>query len=457
VKTMLPSPETDAVLAPDGRFGRYTIVRMLGMGGMGVVYEAQHTDLRKRVALKVMKGELAANAEARARFLREGEAAARIRHPHVVDVNDVGTHEGRPFLVMEYLEGEDLGALLARERVLAVERTLDLLLPVAAGIAAGHSRGVVHRDLKPQNIFLSRGWDGEVVPKILDFGVSKLLDPGAGAASVTRAGALYGTLNYMSPEQAHGAIDVGAATDQYALGTILYECWTGQRAFPGEQALDVLRRVAAGEIAPPRALRPDLPPTLEAIVVRALRREPGERHESVIALGRALMPFASLRASVLWSGTFGVTPPPSSRPGEPAPVGRAPETPWPARGGDTVALPQPPSAPPTAARPAARARRLWPLAGLAILGVGVAVWLGLRQPEPSVPVPVYVTPPPPAATPAPAPAPAAPAAEVVAAPPPAEVAPADPPPIPEARRAPSRPKAAHRRVQRTSNRAPVVD
>ena len=467
---MVPSPDTNALLPPEASFGRYTIVRMLGMGGMGVVYEAQHTDLRKRVAIKVMKAELAVNAEARTRFLREGEAAARIHHPHVVDVSDVGTHEGMPFLVMEYLEGEDLAGLLARERLLPVERTLDLLLPAMAGIAAGHSFGVIHRDLKPQNIFLARGWDGELVPKVLDFGVSKLLDPTAGAASVTKAGALYGTLNYMSPEQAHGAVDIGPATDQYALGTILYECFTGQRTFPGEHTLDVLRRVAAGEFVVPRTLRPDLPPALEGVVMRALQRDPSARHESVIGLGRALMPFASMRAGVLWSSTFTggsgapVAPPP------PVSKAPAPETPWPARGGDTVALTgEPPvrAVDFAAATPPAPSRGwIWPMAAAAVAVVGVAAWLGLRQPEATGPIPVYVTPPAPVATPRPAP-------PVEAEPPPAEKpVPAVETPTPpaaaeaprpsqrhpgEARRAPTRPKTAHRAVQRTSNQAPVVD
>src|SRR4051812_13936211 len=248
---------------------------------MGVVYEGLHAELRKRVAIKVLQPEFAKSADARTRFLREGEAAARIRHPHVVDVSDVGTHEGLPFLVMEYLEGEDLGALLFREGALALERSLDILLPILAGVAAGHAQGVIHRDLKPQNIFISVGWDGEIVPKALDFGVSKLLDAGGASVNVTQAGAGYGTGQDMSPEQARGAMDVGAASDQYALAEILYECLTGKLAYPGANTLEVLRRVASNDFTPPRQLLPAIPDVVEAIILRAMRLDPGERFESL--------------------------------------------------------------------------------------------------------------------------------------------------------------------------------
>jgi tRNA A-37 threonylcarbamoyl transferase component Bud32 len=301
------SEQSVSPLPPGTAFGRYQIVRLLGVGGMGMVYEGLHAELRKRVAIKVLQPEFAQSADARTRFLREGEAAARIRHPHVVDVSDVGTHDGLPFLVMEYLEGEDLGALLFREGALSIERSLDILLPILAGVAAGHAQGVIHRDLKPQNIFISVGWDGEIVPKALDFGVSKLLDAGGASVNVTQAGAVYGTVQYMSPEQARGASDVGAASDQYALAEILYECLTGKLAYPGDNTLEVLRRVASNDFVPPRQLLSALPEPLEAIILRAMKLEPGARFESLGALGGALLRFASLRARVLWGGAFGAS------------------------------------------------------------------------------------------------------------------------------------------------------
>ena len=295
----------DRVRLADGRaLGRYRIVRVLGEGGMGVVYEALHQDLRKRVAIKVLKPELVADETAQRRFLREGEAAARVRHPHVVDVSDVGNHAGLPFLVMELLEGEDLEALLRRERRLGVERALDLILPVAAGVAAGHDHGVIHCDLKPQNIFLCRQAGGGVTPKVLDFGVSKLLDAQGVRAHLTAAGAIFGTVQYFAPEQARGGSDVGPRSDQYTLAAILSECLTGERVFPGENALDILRRICQAEFTPPRALRADLAPALEAVILRAMSLEPSARFASLYGLGAALLPFSSLKTQLIWETTF---------------------------------------------------------------------------------------------------------------------------------------------------------
>src|SRR3954470_11817771 len=147
------------------RAGKYEIVRIIGAGGMGVVYEALHLELKKRVALKTLHPEYAQNALAQQRFVREGEAASRIRHPNVVDVTDLGEHEGVPFLVMEYLEGMDLGAYITDKARLPLGETLDSRVPVAAAVAAGHDEGVIHRDLKPHNIFLARGRHGAMHPK----------------------------------------------------------------------------------------------------------------------------------------------------------------------------------------------------------------------------------------------------------------------------------------------------
>ena len=301
----LADDATERVRLEDGRaLGRYRIGRVLGEGGMGVVYEALHLDLRKRVAIKVLKPELLADETAQRRFLREGEAAARVRHPHVVDVSDVGNHAGLPFLVMELLEGEDLETLLRREGRLGLERVLGLILPVVAGVAAGHDRGVIHCDLKPQNIFLSRQPGGEITPKVLDFGVSRLLDPLGVPAHLTAAGAIFGTVQYFAPEQARGGPDVGPRSDQYTLGAILSECLTGERTFPGDNALDILRRICQADFAPPRALRADLPFALEEVILRAMSLEPSARFASLYELGAALLPFSSLKTRLVWEGTF---------------------------------------------------------------------------------------------------------------------------------------------------------
>jgi hypothetical protein len=294
-------------LAPGSVLGRYQIVRLLGKGGMGTVYEAVHRELRKPVAIKVLNQELADDPQARARLRREAEALARIDHEHVVDVSDVDTHAGLPFLVMEHLQGEDLAALLAREGALGVERTLELLLPVIAGVAAGHARGVIHRDLKPQNIFLAWTGGAEITPKVLDFGISKLLDPPGGGRPPphqTGAGTVFGSAPYLSPEQARCAPDVGPASDQYALGAILYQCLTGQPPFPGASTFDVLRRVVQGRIAPLRQIRPEVPAALEVIVLRALSVDPGRRFPALTDLGRALLPFCSARCRARWASRF---------------------------------------------------------------------------------------------------------------------------------------------------------
>ncbi|HEY2901204.1 MAG TPA: serine/threonine-protein kinase, partial [Polyangia bacterium] len=246
-------------LPPGTTLGRYEIRRLIGRGGMGSVYEALHRDLKKRVAIKTLLPTLAANPDAKTRFLREGEAASRIRHPHVVDVTDVSSDGPVIYLVMEYLEGEDLGKLISRRGPLGVSETADIMLPVAAAIVTAHEQGVIHRDLKPENIFLAQGSMGGIVPKVLDFGISKVSSSGdLRTMALTGTGATFGTTFYLPPEQLRGAKQADARSDQYALGTILYECLTGQRAFEGENLYAVLKDIAESRYRPAATLRPDL-------------------------------------------------------------------------------------------------------------------------------------------------------------------------------------------------------
>jgi serine/threonine-protein kinase len=272
-------------------FGRYQIVRVLGEGGMGVVYEALHLGLKKRFAVKTLRPSVALIPEAQTRFLREGEAAARIHHPHVVNVVDVGTEAGIPFLVMEFLEGLSLADLLEASGRMEVERSINLLLPALSAVAAGHAQGVVHRDLKPANVFVARGAFGESITKVLDFGVSKLMAPGDGTG-LTATASVLGTAAYMSPEQAMGLKDVDGRSDQFALGQILYEMLTGARAHAGENQFEVLHNIATGKLNPPRQRRPDLSPELEEILLRMLAFSPSDRYPSLLAAGRALLPYA---------------------------------------------------------------------------------------------------------------------------------------------------------------------
>jgi serine/threonine-protein kinase len=285
---------------------------------MGCVYEAVHRDLKKRVAIKTLLPSLATSDDARQRFLREGEAASRIRHPHVVDVTDVGAEGNVIYLVMEYLEGEDLARLIARQRFLTPEQTADIMLPVAAAIASAHEQGVIHRDLKPENIFLARTGYGATHPKVLDFGISKVLGDSR-ARALTGTSATMGTMNYLPPEQLRAAREADARSDQYGLGTILYECVTGQRAFDEESFYIVLKKIAEGEYVRPSVPRPGLAPHMEAIIMRSMSLEPLDRFESVKELGAALLEHAGESSRIVWSAFFGAPPhmdaprPPSAR------------------------------------------------------------------------------------------------------------------------------------------------
>ncbi|MEZ4405048.1 MAG: serine/threonine-protein kinase [Polyangiales bacterium] len=233
------------------RFGPYVVERLLGQGAMGAVYRATHARLGKPVVLKLLHAQHAGSAEIVRRFEREGRAAAAIRHPHVVDVTDVGEEGGVAYLVMEFLEGESLAAFLERHEGLAADRSVDLLLPVIAAVDAAHAAGVVHRDLKPENLFITRTATGEPHPKVLDFGISRVVsDGGLRAGTAT----LLGTPAYMAPEQVEQSRDADARSDQYALGVILYECLTGVCPFQDENIYRVLKRVGDGVFTAPRGL-----------------------------------------------------------------------------------------------------------------------------------------------------------------------------------------------------------
>lgn len=289
------------------QFGAYVIGSCIGRGGMARIYRAEHRVLHKPVALKVMESVLLERPDGRPRFLREGQAAAAVKHPNVVDITDVGVWQGRPYLVMELLEGEDLEQYLSRHKPLAEQDAARILIPIIAGLATAHAAGVIHRDLKPSNVFLSRGPDGEVVPKLLDFGISKLanalrtLDPAS-----TPLGELMGSPMYMSPEAVRGARDLTPQSDQYSLGVILYECVTGRPPFYGDSLLGVLEAVAHGQFEPPRRYRPDLSTVIEVAILRAMSRDPGDRFPSVRELGRALCEAADQRTRMLWTPSFGL-------------------------------------------------------------------------------------------------------------------------------------------------------
>jgi len=289
---------------PGESVGGYTITGQVGQGGMAVVFEARHKELGKRVAVKMLLPHHAARSDIARRFIREGEAAAKLSHPHAVDVTDVGKDaRGAPYLVMEFLEGEDLSSLLERVGKLSVEQTADILVPVISAIGAAHDLGIVHRDLKPQNIFLARRRQ-EVVPKVVDFGISKIE---AESMKLTNTEALLGTPYYMSPEQAQGGSGVDSRTDQFAIGVMLYECVTGKRPFDGGSLYAVLAQIIHGTPTPPSKLvaLPDGP--FESIVARALHKDPNKRYRDVRSFGAALIKLASFRTQLTYGADFGVS------------------------------------------------------------------------------------------------------------------------------------------------------
>ena len=287
---------TPSRLLEDGEhFGKYEIVRWIARGGMSEVYEAVHTGLRKPVALKVLRGELAENAEARDRFALEGNNAALVRHPNVVDVSDVGVVDELPYLVMELLEGDSLGEVLTRIGRMPIPEAVDLLLPVTAAVCVAHEHGVIHRDLKPDNIFLQ--YEGpRIVPKVLDFGASRVLSQGR----LTVNASVLGTPHYMSPEQARGETSTDARSDQHALGVILYEAVVGCLPRDASDPLELLHQVAYGPFRKPSE-HMELPEGLEAVIVRALARDPSQRYPSTREFGLALLPFASEASREYWA------------------------------------------------------------------------------------------------------------------------------------------------------------
>jgi len=280
---------------------KYRVERVLGQGGMGVVVAARHVELDELVALKFLLPEALSEPEAVARFVKEARAAVRIKSEHVARVHDVGQLDsGAPYIVMEYLEGSDLGALLRKRGAFPVEDVIDYVLQACEAIANAHSLGIVHRDLKPSNLMVVVRSDGSECVKVLDFGISKVAAIAGRESSMnmTRTAAVLGSPLYMSPEQMMSARDVDGRTDIWALGTILYELLAGKPPFMAETlpALGVL--IATTQATPLRALRPEVPPGVEAVAARCLEKSRDQRFANVAELAQALAPFAPERSFV---------------------------------------------------------------------------------------------------------------------------------------------------------------
>jgi eukaryotic-like serine/threonine-protein kinase len=372
---------------------RYTIVRLLGQGGMGSVFEARHATLARRFAIKFLLPALATNRDVLRRFENEAKAAGGLEHPNLVAVTDFGrAADGAPYLVMEFLEGSDCAALLHREGQLPIARAVGIVVQACRGLAVAHKAGIVHRDLKPENLFLCDAGDGRDLVKVLDFGIAKLRPADAGLTTGT--GTTFGTAYYMSPEQARGAGDIDQRADVWSLGVVLYELLAGRRPFEGAQFLHVIHEILTAEPAPLGDMRPDLPAGLVMAVSRAMTKNPAQRSPSVQVWADSLAPFIETRS------------------GSPKPA-----TPQASATAKTMATPPTYAGQAAGAAPALPAHRSgvarWVVGLSAVAVIAAVVWLGARRPAA-----------PPPAVSAPAIAPAATAKESVAA-----VLPASPVPI----------------------------
>ncbi len=305
---------------------RYRIESLLGQGGMGAVYAAVNQATGRAVAIKWLLPGAARSKESLARFLAEARATAKIEHPNVIQILDVGQDGEAPFLVMERLRGESLADRLERG-ALSVEETLAVMIDSCRGVHEAHREGIIHRDLKPDNIFLCRGKDGsERPPKVLDFGISKLYDDegggGASGAPMTQTGIAMGTPWYMSPEQINAAGKPDARYDVYAMGVVLYECLAGKPPYDAAGLFELVQQIAAGQAPPLRTRAPQVPADLEQIVARAMSAHRDYRHPSMKELIADLEAVqARMRSGTpapipqTAAGYGGMTPPPMSAPG----------------------------------------------------------------------------------------------------------------------------------------------
>jgi tRNA A-37 threonylcarbamoyl transferase component Bud32 len=290
-----PTQELYDFLAPArgpgelGWLGAHRVLRVLGAGGMGVVFLAEDPELKRRVVLKVMKPTLAASATARQRFLREARAMAAVQHDHIVHINQIGQQGSFPFLAMPYLDGETLEDRLQRQNRLPLAEVLRIGREIAEGLAAAHKRGPIHRDIKPANIWLENtGEPGALAPggrvKILDFGLARVVDD---EARLTQSGAIAGTPAYMAPEQVQGE-GVDFRCDLFSLGCVLYRLATGKAPFKGRSTLEVLRALELDQPQSPRESNPEMSPALCELVLRLLAKKPHDRPASAHEVAEAL-------------------------------------------------------------------------------------------------------------------------------------------------------------------------
>jgi serine/threonine protein kinase len=425
---MGPSPD-DSGVVPLGSVldGRYRVDAVLGKGGMGRVYKGEHTGIGRAVAIKVLHPDLGRNKEAAARFQREALASGRLDHPNIVGVSDFGVMEdGSLYLVMEALEGEGLGARLEREKRIAWPDASDIMRQVLAGLRHAHDKGVVHRDIKPDNIFLANK-DGERIVKILDFGIAKLYAGSGDDPAMTRAGLTVGTPAYLSPEQAVGG-EIKPASDLYSLSVVFYEALTGRAPFEDKDPLQIMTAHVSRDVPSFAEVAPDLhvPPALEAVIRKGLEKMQADRfassNEYLAALDNVLRE-AGIAIAPRGSGAVSIPPPtmtpahgspvatpmpftPSSRSGTSAPTAAFTPAPFPRRSLEARAATDP-----TDTHEPIPRKWLW-IAGIVfVVAIAIAIALKVSAGGPAKQQPprprhseAAPTPPQPSATPAAAPA-----------------------------------------------------
>jgi eukaryotic-like serine/threonine-protein kinase len=440
-----------AAPAAGTRIGRYVVERLLGEGGMGVVVAARHEHLDELVAIKVMHARLAADPIQAERFAREAKQTVRIRSERVVRVLDAGVQEetGAPYLVMEFLEGRDLGRVLAEEGPLPAAVAVDLMLQVCEAVAAAHALGIIHRDLKPSNFLLTRAADGSPLVKVLDFGIAKAISAdGVPDAKLTETHAVFGSPGYMPPEQIRSAKHVDARSDVWSLGVALFELCTGNLPFTADNVTGLVASIVSDEPARMTDFAPGVPEGLEALVRACLVKDREARTPSVARLAAALVPFASAREEALAiAGRIERIARNSISPSDPSlPLPSRPSLPSAAlefsktTGADRLV---PAASPRTFGRWGVIAAAL----GLAAMVTLAGVWglSAVRQQGPAVtssPPPEVAAPAAPAPTPAPPAPPQPTAAEVEPPQMEPEPEPASPPPVPRKGRPVSTKKSA---------------
>jgi eukaryotic-like serine/threonine-protein kinase len=390
--------------------GRFRVEHVIGIGSMGIVLAARHLELDERVAIKFIRSEMQQVPGVLSRFAREAKAAVSIRSEHVAQVFDVGTADGiGPYIVMEYLEGQDLARVLELEGRLPIRRAVHYVMQACEALAVAHSGGITHRDIKPENLFLTRQGDLERI-KLLDFGISKATLTGTlfgDELSTSDSSCLLGTPLYMSPEQIRSTAEVDHRADIWSLGAVLYELLTGRSAFVADSVHQVWTRILETSPTPVAAYCPEAPPSLQAVIDRCLEKDPSRRFQNVAELAIALLPFAPSRArlyaqrasSILGTTSDSILPAPIPSPlpisaTVPVALGRA-SRPGPASEAPSInhylAVPiSDISAPPVfnhrSVQPLAEPSRSQLVAAMAVaglLGALFMVWFGSRRVESS--------------------------------------------------------------------------